>query len=281
MDARPAAKASPLPMILGIVGGALLLIGSFLTWASVSIDVTKFAEALGVDPTLLQGSIGSTSQSFSGMNDKGDGIFTLIAGLVVIVLAVVLLIKADLGKVMGALMIGAGAIGAGVALYDLSRVNNVKDDALNGAAGALQGAGIDPAVLDGVIKVSAGIGIWVCALGGLIAVLAGIMALMSKRSAAPAMTSPMGTSTAPAASGFESSSPAAPPMSTPPAPQPPAPDMTPSTPDAPSAPDVSTPSAPDVSTPSTPEPPSAPEPPSSPEPPSAPGGDPGGGSTTP
>ena len=85
MDARPAAKASPVPMILGIVGGALLFIGSFLTWATVSIDVTKFAKRLGVDPALIQGAIGDTSQSFSGMHDGGDGIFTLIAGLVVIV----------------------------------------------------------------------------------------------------------------------------------------------------------------------------------------------------
>ena len=213
------------PMILGIVGGAMLFLGSFLTWATVSIDVTKFAQALGVDPALLQGAVGSTSQSFSGMHDSGDGIFTLIAGLVVIVLAVVVFLKADLGKIMGALMIVAGAIGAGVAIYDLSRVNNVKDDALNGVAGQLQSAGIDPGVLDGVIKVAAGIGIYVCAIGGIVAVVAGIMALMNKSSSAPAMTSSMGTAAEPqpVASTRRRPRPAAPMSSTPAAPEPPAP----------------------------------------------------------
>ena len=261
MDARPAAKASPVPMILGIVGGALLFIGSFLTWATASIDVSKFAEALGVDPALLQSAVPDTSYSTSGTGGS-DGIITLIAGLVVIVVAVVLFVKADLGKIMGALMVVGGAIGAGIALYDLSTLNSAKDDILGEAAGVLQGAGIDPGVLNDVVKVSAGIGIWVCILGGLIAMVGGIMALMNKASAAPAMTSSTGTSAAPATSGFESSPPAAPPMSTPAAPQPPAPDTTPSTPDAPSAPDGSMPS--------TPEAPSAPET----------GGDPGSGSST-
>lgn len=270
MDARPAEKASPVPMILGIVGGALLFIGSFLTWASVSIDVTKFAQALGLDPAALQGAIGQTSKSVSGMSDSGDGVFTLIAGLVVIVLAVVLLLKSDLNKIMGALMVVAGAIGAGVALYDLTRVNNAKDEALGGLSGQLQSAGIDPGVLDGVIKVTAGIGIYVCALGGLIAVIGGIMALMRKTSAAPAMSSSMGTAAPPVASGFESQPPAAPVSSTPPPTQPPAPDMTTPAAPAPAAPDPAVPDMGSTST-STPEPPSPPDT----------AGDGGSGSSTP
>lgn len=246
MDARPAAKASPVPMILGIVGGAMLFIGSFLAWATVSIDVEKFAQALGVDPALLQGSIGQSSQSFSGMKDQSDGIFTLIAGLVVIALAVVLLIKVDLNKIMGALMIVAGAIGAGVALYDLSKVNDVKDQALGNASGSLQAAGIDPGVLDGVIKVAAGIGIYVCALGGIVAVVAGIMALMRKSTATPAAASSVGTSSPPAATGFDSSPPPAAPMPAPAAPEP-------------AAPDIAAPAVPDMGTPSTPEPPATPD----------------------
>jgi hypothetical protein len=249
MDARPAAKASPLPMILGIVGGALLFIGSFMTWATASIDVPKFAAVLGVDPALFQGALGETSFSTSGTSGN-DGIITLIAGLVVIVLAVVLYLKVDMGKVLGGLILAAGVIGAGVPLYDILTLSSKKEDALGDASGALQGAGIDPGVLNDVVKVSAGIGIWICILGGLIAIVAGIMALMRK-AAAPAMTSSVGSPGTPAASGFESTSPAAPPMSTPAAPQPPAPDVTPSTPDAPSAPGMGAPS--------TPEPPSAPD----------------------
>lgn len=272
MDARPATKASPLPMILAIVGGALLFLGSFLTWATATIDLTKFATALGVDPSLLQGAVPNNSFSASGTS-ANDGIITLIAGLVVIVLAAVLFLKAHMGKIAGWLIIVAGVIGAAVPLYDILTLNNRKEDALGNAASTLQGAGIDPGVMNDVLKVSAGIGIWICILGGLIAIIGGVMVLMRKADA-PAMTSSMGTG-APAASGFESSGPAAPPMATPAAPQPPASDLTPSAPETPSVPAVEPPSAPKIDPPSV-------DMPSTPEPPSAPDlGGAGGGPTTP
>ncbi len=260
MDARPAAKASPLPMVLGIVGGLMLFIGAFLTWVTASFDVSKLAQALGVDPALMQGAVGSQSQSASGLHSQLHGTFALIAGILVVACAVVLFVRADLGKIMGALMIVFGVIGAGVALYDISRVNHLKNDVLGSAAGLLQGAGVDPGVLGDAIKVTPGIGIWICIAGGLVAAVGGIFALMAK-SAAPAAMSSAGTGVPAAASGFES----APVTATPPAPEPP-PMRAPDTPEVaePPSSDMGTtaatePPPADIGTTAPPEPPPAPE----------------------
>jgi hypothetical protein len=254
-------------MVLGIVGGAMLFIGSFLTWATASIDIAKFAQALGVDQSLLQGAMGATPSSFtvSGMNADADGKFTLVAGIAVLIFAVVLFIKADLGKVMGGLMVLAGLIGGGVAIYDLSKLNDVRNDALASVGPSLQSAGVDPNILEGVFKVSAGIGIYLCALGGILAVVAGIMALVSRKPE-PAAAGAMGATpgyarTSPLGSGFQSSTP-------PPAPA--APMTEPPDSPAPSEP----PAPPAISEPPVPAP--TPEPP--PIPPS--GETSGGGATT-
>jgi hypothetical protein len=262
-------------MVLGIVGGAMLFIGSFLTWATASIDLAKFAQALGVDESLLQGAMGGTPHSFSvaGMQADADGKFTLVAGIAVLIFAVVLFVKADLGKVMGGLMVLAGLIGGGVAIYDLSKLNDVRNDALASVGPSLQSAGVDPSILEGVFKVSAGIGIYLCALGGILAVVAGIIALVSRKPE-PAAAGAMGTTpgyarTHPVGSGFDSSTPppapgapmaepAAPaaPMAEPPAPA--APMAEPPAPPASSAPPATPAVAEPPAQPPTPEPPSIP-----------------------
>ncbi len=43
-------RAPSTPMIMGIVGGIALAIGSFLNWATVSVDFDKIATAIGIDP---------------------------------------------------------------------------------------------------------------------------------------------------------------------------------------------------------------------------------------
>ena len=40
-------------MIIGIVGGIALAIGSFLNWATVSVNFDKIATALGIDPAQI------------------------------------------------------------------------------------------------------------------------------------------------------------------------------------------------------------------------------------
>jgi len=169
--------SSSTPAIVGFVGAVLLVIGSFLTWATVSIDVAKFASALGVDEATLGAAIaGPTEKSATGLSDGADGIFTLIAGLVVIALAFLLRAKPASRKAIGLGIALAGLVGAGVALYDISQVNDVRDEALAGLTTALAGTGVGADVLDGVVNVSTGIGIWICMIGGVIAVVAGLMA---------------------------------------------------------------------------------------------------------
>ena len=237
MQSGTSSKASPSPAaIVGIVGGAVLVIGSFLTWATASINIDALANAIGVDPALLQGAVpGSTSFSVKGMDSGADGTFTLIAGIAAVVVAIVLIMKADLKKPMGAILIIAGLVGGGVALYDLSKVNDVKQEAVDAAGGGLAAAGIDAGVLDEVFDVSAGIGIWVCIAGGLIAIVGGVMAFAAKP--APAMA---GGPTAPMGSGFD------------------APSAAPTAPSTPAAPE---PVAPSASEPPAPMPPAEPEPP--------------------
>ncbi len=239
MQSGTSSKASPSPAaIVGIVGGAVLVIGSFLTWATASINIDALANAIGVDPALLQGAVpGSTSFSVKGMDSGADGTFTLIAGIAAVVVAIVLIMKADLKKPMGAILIIAGLVGGGVALYDLSKVNDVKQEAVDAAGGGLAAAGIDAGVLDEVFDVSAGIGIWVCIAGGLIAIVGGVMAFAAKP--APAMA---GGPAAPMGSGFD------------------APSAAPAAPSTPVAPE---PVAPSASEPPAPMPPAEPEPPTS------------------
>jgi hypothetical protein len=242
MQSGTSSKASPSPAaIVGIVGGAVLVIGSFLTWATASINIDALANAIGVDPALLQGAVpGSRSFSVQGMDSGADGTFTLIAGIAAVVVAIVLIMKADLKKPMGAILIIAGLVGGGVALYDLSKVNDVKQEAIDAAGGGLAAAGIDAGVLDEVFDVSAGIGIWVCIAGGLIAIVGGAMAFAAKP--APAMAggpaAPMGSGfDAPSAAPAAPSTPVAPEPVAPPTVEPPAP-MPPAEPEPPSPTDV-------------------------------------------
>jgi hypothetical protein len=209
-------------MIVAVVGAALLVIGSFLTWATVSIDLGKFAAALGVDEATLGAAIaGPTEKSASGLSDGADGIFTLIAGLIVIGLAFLLRAKPASRKPIGLGMALAGLIGAGVAFYDISQVNDVRDEALGGMAAALAGTGLGADVLDGVVNVSTGIGIWICVVGGVVAIVAGLMTAFAAGSTLPAMaTDGMATGAPSASSDLGFGTPAAP---TPAAPTPAAP----------------------------------------------------------
>lgn len=270
MQSGTSGKSSPsAAAIVGIIGGAILVIGSFLTWATASINVDALAQALGVDPALLQGAVpGDTSFSVKGLDSGADGTFTLIAGIVAVVVAIVLIMKADLKKPMGAILVIAGLVGGGVALYDLSKVNDVKQEALDAAGPGLAAAGVDSGVLDEVFSVSAGIGIWACIAGGIVAIIGGVMAVAAK--SAPAMAS--GPSTA-IGSGFDTS-PSAPTSTMPPA-EPPA-AMPPAEPAAPAV----EPAMPDPAPPSMPDPASAGGAESAPDvTPDMPGDDQGGSTT--
>ena len=245
--------------IVAIVGGIMLAIGSFLTWATVSVDTTallnKLADTLGVSADQLQGvPTDSFSQSVSGW-DGSDGKITLVVALIIIIAAILMFAMPRIRKAMGVIVILAGLVGGGVAVYDATRVKDVANDAETAAASAA-GSGLEQLglsageIFDGVFDVTAGIGLWVCIAGGVIALVGGVLALRERPEASPAA---MGATTAttfttapPAATGTGFDAPPAPASTSVTEPQPvsePAPPVSepppaPVAPPAPSAPET-------------------------------------------
>ncbi|HVD70874.1 MAG TPA: Trp biosynthesis-associated membrane protein, partial [Actinomycetota bacterium] len=181
--------------IVAIVGGIMLAIGSFLTWATVSVDTTellnKLADTLGVSADQLQGvPTDSFSQSVSGW-DGSDGKITLVVAIIIIIAAILMFAMPRIRKAMGVIVILAGLAGGGVAVYDATRVKDVANDAESAAASAA-GSGLDQLglsaddIFDGVFDVTPGIGRWVCIAGGVIAMVGGVLALRERPGAAPA-----------------------------------------------------------------------------------------------
>jgi hypothetical protein len=201
--------------ILAIVGGIGLAISAFLSWGTVSLDAAKFASALGIDPSLItSGSMPEMSQSVSGTGGW-EGKLTIVAGIVAIVVGVIAMREARKG--LGVLLIVAGLIGGGVALYDVVTVNDQKDAAIKDAAPELQQLGVQTSSLSDAIDVSLDAGIWICVFAGLVVAVGGVMVRSGESE----------LSTATASTGFGTSSgastppiaPVAPPQAmTPPAP---------------------------------------------------------------
>jgi hypothetical protein len=189
---------TPIGPVLAIVGGVLLAIGSFLTWAEVSG--------------------GGQSESVSG-TEGSDGWITLVAG-VLVVAAGVAAFKA-VRRPLAMLIIATGLVGAGVGLYDaLTAKENVISEvaeqsaAATGASVAEVRAVLDQLIDSGQIGISIGIGLYVVIVGGVLAVVGGALQLSSTRSTASAVfgtesVSSMTTPTTPARDDFP------PPASTP------------------------------------------------------------------
>ena len=209
--------------IVAIVGGIMLAIGSFLTWATVSVDTTallnKLADTLGVSADQLQGvPTDSFSQSVSGW-DGSDGKITLVVAIIIIIAAILMFAMPRIRKAMGVIVILAGLVGGGVAVYDATRVKDVANDAESAAASAA-GSGLDQLglsaddIFDGVFDVTAGIGLWVCIAGGVVALVGGVLALRERPGASTAAmaatTATTSTTAAPAAAGTGFDAPPAP-----------------------------------------------------------------------
>jgi hypothetical protein len=230
--------------VLAIIGGVGLAIAAFLTWATVSLNVAKFAAALGVDVGALGAAIPGASQSVSG-TDGWEGKVAIVAGIVAIVVAVIAMREARKG--LGVLLIVAGIVGGGVALYDIVTVNDQKESAIDDMAPQLQAVGIQPSQLSDAIDISLGAGIWICMIAGVIVIAGGVMVRSGEGAAQPtgggmAMGSTMG-------SGF--GAPATPPTGgtppmggTPPAASPTMPPVEPSPPPAEPSPPPADPSPP-------------------------------------
>jgi tryptophan-associated transmembrane protein len=166
-DSRP----TPLGPILAVAGGALLAIGSFLTWAEVSG--------------------GGQSESVTG-TEGSDGWITLVAG-VLVVAAGVAAFKA-VRRPLAILIVAMGLVGGGVGLYDaLTAKENVISEvaeqsaASTGASVAEVRAVLDQLIDSGQIGISIGIGLYVVIVGGVLAVVGGALQLSRTRSTASAV----------------------------------------------------------------------------------------------
>lgn len=217
-------SSTPMGAMLAVAGGVLLAIGSVLTWAKASLDIDAFAKALGVDPAQLQGAVGETSQVVSGTSTS-DGKLALACGLVAVILGVVAYSKRDRWKTLGVVTMIAGLVGGGIALYDITKKDDVLSEAKEAVGPTLASIGLDTSILDGIFKVSLGIGIWVAVLGGIVALLGGLMMMMNRSSVgAPVMAGIPSGAMAPASdSGFGTSSVVGSMAPPPPAPKAPAP----------------------------------------------------------
>jgi hypothetical protein len=174
--------ASP-AAIVGLIGGALLILGSFLTWVTVSFNLDAFAKVLS-DATGFQVSASDLSSnglagSTSASGIKNDGKFTLVAGALVVVCAILLIAVVNARKAAAIVMIIAGALGGLVAAYNLLTKNSQIDKALSNAGAQLKGLGISVDAFRSVLNVKWGIGIYLCLLGGIVAVVGGVMSRRS------------------------------------------------------------------------------------------------------
>ena len=224
-------RPSPIAAIVAVVGGALLVVGSFLTWAELSgsgISVT----AKGTDT---------------------EGWWTFAAGALVFLAGMLLLVvdgEVAAGKgrrVVAALAIVAGLAGGVLGVY---KALTAEDEFLDAAAEELapQAGGspeqvrvlLDQAIDAGELGVSLGIGLYLVMIGGVVGLVGGVLGLRSGAAVpAASMEAP-----APAAPAPEESSVVAEPA-TPSDPAPPAEPPTASEPAPPAEPPGPPPSAPE------------------------------------
>ena len=205
--------------MLGVAGGAVVVIGSFLTWAKVSLDLAKFAQLLNVPESTLAGAIANTSRSVKGT--EVDGKITLVLGILAIVGAV-LVMRAVGSRITGSVLAIVGGAGASLdAIYNIVSKDRQINDALSKAGPALSQIGISADAFKGVFSVTWGIGIYSVIVGGVLAVIGGVMLMRSQ----PTPVAMPGTPIGGGLTGFEA--PAPPPASIPPPSTPPPPPVPP------------------------------------------------------
>jgi hypothetical protein len=175
MQEAKSETSAPSAVVAGGIGGVLLLAGSFLTWATVSLNVAKFAQLLHVSEASIAAAGGSFSTHVAGT--KADGKYTVVLGIVVIVGAVIAFTNVGARKIGGLIMAIGGAIGALIPVIEIITKTSQIDSALGSSSAALTQAGISADVFKSLFSVTWGIGLWACLLGGVVALVGGVMSL--------------------------------------------------------------------------------------------------------
>ena len=146
--------------ILGLVGGTLLALGSFLAWAEVSSGYASVT-AKGVDGS--------------------HGYITLVAGVIAVVAGIMMARGAR--RALAVLVILAGIVGGGIGLYDaLTATDSLFDAAVedletSGATPQQARRVLDQAIDAGQLSVSISVGLYVVIGGGVVALVGGTLGL--------------------------------------------------------------------------------------------------------
>jgi hypothetical protein len=156
-------RRAPIGAILMILGGVIAAVGSFMTWANVTVsDVSASAKG----------------------TDGSDGYITLVAGIVLVLLGAVALRAGK--RPLAILAILAGGIAAGVGIYDAATAEDSVLDAVAEQVAPQVGASV-PAVREilqqsadnGDLDIQIQIGLYLVIAGGALGLLGGVIGLIS------------------------------------------------------------------------------------------------------
>ena len=178
-----------------VVGGALMAVGSLLTWLTANLDLTAVAAAIkqqiGVDVSGVPG-FANAQHSFSAAGTKGwEGKFALIAGIAVLALGIGVIVGTLGASLAAKIAFIGGGIGVLVAVEAMLTKSSGIQGATAGSSAQLATLGLKPTVFDNAFKVSVGIGLYMALAGGIVAIVGGIM-LKGKDARAATMAAPVG-----------------------------------------------------------------------------------------
>ena len=172
-------RRTPIGAWLMILGGVLAAVGSFMTWANVTVsDVSASAKG----------------------TDGSDGYITLVAGIVLVLLGAVALRAGK--RALAILAILVGGIAAGVGIYDAVTAEDSVLDAVAEQVAPQVGASV-PAVRQilqqsadaGDLNLQIQIGLYLVIAGGALGLVGGVIGLVTGGSGgADAATTGMGPS---------------------------------------------------------------------------------------
>ena len=168
---RPAQSRSLAGPIVMILGGAATVVGSLLSWASVSVS----------SPLL-----GGLSQTVSGTSSS-DGKVTLVCGIGMVIAGLIIWLRSTRGLRLGLAIVAivAGLVVAGIAVYDISTKDRQANRAFRAGVRSVPAArGLSDAQIDALrrqfgVKFSLEAGIIITLVGGAIGVVGGIVTALA------------------------------------------------------------------------------------------------------